>query len=81
VQNRVDAMQRSFMAKGHASNIALQDAYKSLDYSVTKQAMVLSYMDVFFYVGLVFLICIPFILMVKENKKKKGEKMDMSAAH
>jgi DHA2 family multidrug resistance protein len=59
----------------------LQDAYKSLDYSVTKQAMVLSYMDVFLYVGIVFLVCIPFILMVRGNRKKKGEKLDMSAAH
>jgi len=38
-------------------------------------------MDVFFYVGLVFLVCIPFILLVKGNRKKKGEKLDMSAAH
>jgi DHA2 family multidrug resistance protein len=81
IQNRVTAMQHSFMAKGIPSNIALQDAYKSLDYSVTKQAMVLSYMDVFLYVGIVFLVCIPFILMVRGNRKKKGEKLDMSAAH
>lgn len=81
IQSRVTAMQQSFMAKGIPSNIALKDAYQALDYSVTKQAMVLSYMDVFLYVGIVFLICIPFILMVRGNKKKKGEKLDMSAAH
>ncbi|MBS1575598.1 MAG: DHA2 family efflux MFS transporter permease subunit [Bacteroidetes bacterium] len=81
VQSRVNAMQQGFMAKGIPSNIALKDAYQAMDYSVTKQAMVLSYMDVFLYVGMIFLICIPFILMVKGNKKKKGEKLDMSAAH
>ena len=73
VQNRVAALQHSFIAKGVPSDIALQDAYKVLDYGVTKQAMVLSYMDVFLYIGLLFLICVPFVLMVRGNKKKKIE--------
>ena len=73
VQNRVEALQHSFMAKGIPSNIALQDAYKVMEYGVTKQAMVLSYMDVFLYIGLMFLICVPFVLMVKGNKGKKIE--------
>jgi DHA2 family multidrug resistance protein len=81
VQNRVTGMQHGFIANGIASNIAQQDAYKALDYSITKQAAVLSYMDVFFYVGIIFLISVPFVLMVKGNKKKKGEKLDTSAAH
>jgi DHA2 family multidrug resistance protein len=81
IQNRVTSIQHGFAAKGIPSNIALRDAYQVLDYSVSKQAAVLSYMDVFFYVGLVFLICVPFILIVKGNRKKKGEKLDMSAAH
>lgn len=77
VMNRVEAMQHGFMAKGIPANIALQDAYKAMDYSVTKQAMVLSYMDVFFFIGVIFLICIPFVLMVKGNM---GKKVDMSEA-
>jgi len=44
---------------------------------VTKQAMVMSYMDVFLYIGLMFLICVPFVLMVKDKKAK----VDLSAAH
>lgn len=79
VQTRVEAMQYSFMAKGEAPNIALQSAYKALDYTVTKQAMVLSYMDVFMWIGILFLVCIPFVLMVK-NKQKSG-KVDFGAAH
>jgi DHA2 family multidrug resistance protein len=78
VQNRIAAMQHSFMAKGTPSNIALQDAYKAMQGSVMKQASVLSYMDVFLYIGILFLICIPFVLMVKGNR---GRKLDMSAAH
>lgn len=80
VQQRVQNMQNSYIAKGMTPETALASAYKALDYSVTKQAAVLSYMDVFLYLGVMFLICAPFILMVK-SQKKKGEKLDMSAAH
>jgi DHA2 family multidrug resistance protein len=70
VQNRVQAMQHAFMAKGMPSNIALNSAYKALDYTVMKQASVLSYMDAFLALGALFLICIPFVLVVKAGKKK-----------
>ncbi|MEO5783742.1 MAG: hypothetical protein ABIQ07_10745 [Ginsengibacter sp.] len=36
-----------------------------------KQASVLYYMDVFLYLGIMFLICIPFVLLVKSNRKQK----------
>lgn len=77
VQARVAAMAHGFEAKGLAPNIALQDAYKALDYSVVKQAMVLSYMDVFFYIGLMFLICVPFVLIIRA---KKNAKVDLGEA-
>lgn len=76
VQQRVSALQHSFTAKGMTPDAALESAHKILDFTVTKQATVLSYMDVFLYLGLMFLICIPFILFIK-NKKRKQEKMDM----
>jgi DHA2 family multidrug resistance protein len=79
VQHRIEALKQSFISKGIAPNIALQDAYKLLDYQVTKQAAILSYMDVFSYIGLMFLICIPFVLLVR--KKKQQGKLDLSSAH
>lgn len=77
VQQRVAALQHNFMAKGMTPEVALQSAYKMLDFSVTRQATALSYMDVFLYLGIAFLVCIPFILLVR-NKKGAQEKMDMS---
>lgn len=68
VQQRVSAIQHSFMNKGMTADVALKAAYKSLDFNVTKQASVLSYMDVFLYLGVIFLICIPFILLVRGKK-------------
>ena len=52
VQQRVAALKASFMAKSFSPDVALQSAYKLLDLSVLKQASVLSYMDVFLYLGL-----------------------------
>lgn len=71
VQNRVTAMQHGYMAKGIPANTALKDAYQALEYMVMKQASVLSYMDVFLWLGVMFLVCIPFVLLVKRNKKQK----------
>ncbi|MEL1243152.1 DHA2 family efflux MFS transporter permease subunit [Flavobacterium sp. DGU11] len=76
VQQRVTQLQQGFMAKGFPSNEALAKAHQVLDFSVTKQATVLSYMDVFLYLGILFLVCIPFILLVKRGKTK----VDMSEA-
>jgi MFS transporter, DHA2 family, multidrug resistance protein len=78
VINRVHLMQQSFIAKGLAPDNALKAAYKALEGMVMKQASVLSYMDVFLYLGIMFLICIPFVLFVK-NRKAKG-KIDLSEA-
>jgi MFS transporter, DHA2 family, multidrug resistance protein len=71
IQQRISMMQKSFMAKGMPSNTALSSAYQALDYNVSKQAAVLSYMDVFLYLGILFLICVPFVLLVKGIRKKK----------
>ena len=80
VQQQVAGLQAGFMAKGIPTNIALQDAYKAMDGKVMKQAMVLSYMDVFLMIAVVFLAVIPFVLMVKGNKGK-AKKLDMSEMH
>ena len=71
VQQHVTAMQHNFMAKGQPFNIALQSSYETLEFAIGKQAAVLSYMDVFLYLGVLFLICVPFVLIVRGNKGKK----------
>lgn len=78
VMQRVHGLQQSFIAKGQSSEKALGEAYKILDFTVNKQSQVLAYMDVFIYTGILFLICIPFIMMVKRNKQKH---VGMEAAH
>ncbi|SDG50792.1 MFS transporter, DHA2 family, multidrug resistance protein [Dyadobacter soli] len=77
VQQRVEGLQHSFMAKGMAPDVALNSGYKILDYTVSKQAQVMSYMDVFLYLGVMFLICVPFVLWTRSGKGK----VDTSSVH
>ncbi|MCE7065878.1 DHA2 family efflux MFS transporter permease subunit [Dyadobacter sp. CY326] len=77
VMQRVEGLQQSFLAKGMPADVALKSGYKILDYTVTKQAQVMSYMDVFLYLGLMFLICVPFVLMTRSGKTK----VDPSSVH
>lgn len=78
VQTRITQMKGLFISKGQTADVAEQSAYKSLYYSVMKQASVLSYMDVFLYLGILFLVCVPFVLMVRQ--KKGGTPIDISEA-
>lgn len=70
VQEKIRGLQNAFIAKGYSTEIALQKAYKVMELGVTKQSTVLSYMDVFLYLGVLFLFCIPFILLIKKGKNK-----------
>lgn len=77
VQQRIEQLKLGFIAKGYPANEALDKAYKIIDLSVTKQATVLSYMDVFMFLGVMFLACIPIVLFVKSGKNK----VDLSNVH
>jgi len=77
VQQRVQGLEHNFLSKGMAPDLALKSGYQILDFSVTKQAMVMSYMDVFLYLGLMFLVCVPFVLWTRSGKGK----VDTSAVH
>jgi len=70
VQERISALQKGFMSKGFTADQAIKKAYQAMDYGVMKQAAVLSYMDVFMWLGILFLVCIPFVLVIKKGKKK-----------
>jgi MFS transporter, DHA2 family, multidrug resistance protein len=70
VQQRVLQIQRGFMAQGIPENEALAKTYKAMEGGVMLQSTVLSYMDIFLYLGILFLICIPFILLVRRGKSK-----------
>ena len=74
VQQRLAGMKANFLANGSAIDQASMQANKLMDVMVTRQAMLLTYMDVFLGIGIFFLICVPFVLMLKPVKSQ----VDMS---
>ena len=70
VQKTVQQLKMGFMSKGYTENEALAKAYKAIEYKVMVQSSVLSYIDIFLYLGALFLFCIPFILLIKKGKNK-----------
>lgn len=79
VQNWLKTMTQTYILKGKTPDDAVRAARQMLEFKVANQAQVLSYMDVFLFIGLMFLFCIPFVLMVKNNKKP--QKVSMSDMH
>ncbi|MEZ5028958.1 MAG: DHA2 family efflux MFS transporter permease subunit [Ferruginibacter sp.] len=71
VQQRLHGIQHALMSKGMPADAALKASYAGLDGMITKQVAVLSYMDVFMYLSIMFLLCVPFVIMVRGNIKKK----------
>jgi DHA2 family multidrug resistance protein len=74
VQHRFQALTGGFQLKGMPLNIAQKTSLQLLDRLVDLQATVLSYMDVFLWVGVMFLICVPFVIIFI---KKSTQKVDM----
>src|SRR5919199_4312944 len=79
VQQRVAGLAAGMRSKGFDFQTAMQKAYALLDGSVMRQATVLSYMDVFLWVGVMFLVCVPFVLLFIRTAKNKVSLAD--AAH
>lgn len=78
-QSRLSGLTQSFIGKGFSPEIAHEKALRMLDFGVTKQAAVLSYMDVFLGIGVVFLLCIPFVMLIM--KRRKVADVDLSNVH
>ncbi|MAW94769.1 MAG: MFS transporter [Leeuwenhoekiella sp.] len=69
-QQSINGLQQMSMGKGFSFNEALDRAYQVLDGKIMLQSTVLTYMDVFLYLGILFLICVPFVLMLKKGAGK-----------
>jgi hypothetical protein len=52
-------------------------AYKVSDLLLFKQQAIVSYNNVFWTVGLSIVVCIPIILLIRNNRKHAGEKIEV----
>ena len=53
-------------------NAAAEQAYQALEGMLTKQAMLITYRDIFIVLGIFFLACIPFVMLIKVKKSAGG---------
>lgn len=64
VQQRIQTLKQLFIGKGFSPNEAIDRAHQVLEGLVSKQSIVLAYMDIFLYLGVLFLVCVPFVLIL-----------------
>jgi DHA2 family multidrug resistance protein len=76
---RLNALTQGIAAKTGSVVSATQQAYYMLEVTVLKQATVLTYIDIFQYLGIFFIAVIPIVFFAKDSKP--GQKVDMSDMH
>ncbi|MGP8217684.1 MAG: DHA2 family efflux MFS transporter permease subunit [Bacteroidia bacterium] len=67
--SRMSMMVNQFMSRGFSQGQAQQMASRAIDGIVTRQVMVLSYNDVYMFVGVFMLCCIPLLYLQKFKKR------------
>jgi DHA2 family multidrug resistance protein len=79
VQARVATLTHGFVAQGSAPTVARQQAYAALEGLVTRQTLLLTYMEAFRIVGVFFLFCIPLLFLVGKATRPAGAPAPESA--
>ena len=74
-QRALSGFQRMFMAKGADAAMATRQAHGALWGMLQQQAAMLSYNDVFRFLGLMFILLLPLLLLMEKPKGGKGPTM------
>jgi MFS transporter, DHA2 family, multidrug resistance protein len=65
-------MKQAFMARGMDAVTATKQAFASAFGMIERQAAMMSYIDVFFLLAVMFAACLPLILLMKKPTKGSG---------
>jgi DHA2 family multidrug resistance protein len=65
---RLTGLTQGLIAKGINSFDAVQGAYKNLDLIISRQALMVSYLDTFRLAGLFFVVSFPLLFLLKNRK-------------
>jgi DHA2 family multidrug resistance protein len=71
-QQMFESMRAGFMARGMDLATATKQAYGAMFGIVQQQAAMLAFVDVFFLLAIMFLACLPLILIMKRPTKQGG---------
>ena len=75
---RLNGMKMGLMSMTSDANHAAQQALAFLNFTIDKQAAILSYIDIFHYFTIFILVTVPLVLFAKTYKFNKD---DMDGAH
>jgi len=78
-QQRLNMLTQGFMAKGSTAYVAKERAYAALEGLVARQTMLKSFLDVFIFVTIFFVLCLPLILTIRKGHAPVSA--EMASAH
>lgn len=76
---RINQVSNGLIARGSSPVAAQMQTNMMLENMVSKQAVILTYVDIFIYLGIFFLLMIPLVFFIKDIKN--AGKVDTSAVH
>jgi DHA2 family multidrug resistance protein len=71
-QAMTEMLRQYFISRGSDAATATREAYAALNAMLQQQAALLSYLNVFKFFGFVFLVMLPFILIMKRPARASG---------
>jgi DHA2 family multidrug resistance protein len=77
---RLNQLAQGLIARGFDAAKAAQQAYASLDAAITRQALLISYLDAFYFVTALFVCTFPLIFLLKNPPKTKEQQAAARAA-
>jgi MFS transporter, DHA2 family, multidrug resistance protein len=76
-QDRINLLTQAFSSQGYFIDDARQLAYKMTKMMVFKQQSLVSYDNIFWIVALSVLVCIPIILLIRNDKGAAAAPVDV----
>jgi DHA2 family multidrug resistance protein len=68
-QSTLQSMEQAFIARGMDAVTATKQAYAAIYAMVQRQAAMMGYIDVFLLLAIMFIACLPLILLMKKPRK------------
>jgi DHA2 family multidrug resistance protein len=72
-RSQMQHLTQKFTSSGFAPTVAHHQAYQSIAGTVMRETHMMSYNDIFLVVGVMFLICIPFLVLMKIKGMNENE--------
>lgn len=70
---RVQGLAANFQAQGYPPDKAMAAAYQAMNGIFTQQSAMIAYEYIFYWIGILFAICLPLISLLKTPRGKKAE--------